>query len=167
MAEANNAPRRPDEVVSLLRAAATTQELITARDEALRRAAHYEKAHAAAETEVVVLREALDKMTAERDGYFQDATTLRSTLTSAAHSITNAVNTITGRQVYSRADDGAEIPKFLQQGPATAPNGRPTKTLKPSDILKGLSAAIAGDADESEERPDREPLKSQRHATTA
>lgn len=170
MAEANTAPRRPDEVVSLLRAAATTQELITARDEALRRAAHYEKEHAAAETEAAVLREALEKMTAERDGYFQDAATLRSTLMGVAHSITNAVNTATGRQVYSRPDDGAPIPQFLRKGPAIAPDTRPAAALRPSDILKNLSGALGQneqDVAEPEERPDRTPMNSQRHAASA
>lgn len=120
-----NGARRPEQVNAILRTATEMHALINSRDEEKRRADHYEAAYTKAESENIHLREMLDRMMAERDGYFQDATVLRSQFMSIGNAFTDAVKSMMARQTFtpttsaktSPVDDGAPVPRFLREGP--------------------------------------------------
>jgi hypothetical protein len=143
------ATRRPESVSSLLRSATTMHQLEIDRDEEKRRADHYERLSTVLEVENGQLREALERMTAERDGYFQDATVLRSQFMSIGNAFTDAVNAMTERQAFTPTpsagtapiDNGAPLPRFIR--PDAALDRAAQRPNHPVD-LDELAVAIGG-----------------------
>jgi chromosome segregation ATPase len=103
-----------------------------------------ERRAAIAESEAEQLRAALERMTSERDGYFQDVITLRAALTNAGNMILETTTSTTQRQAFSpptaTEDDSAErlLPQFVRQDPRKL-EGRPRVQV---DITT-LEAALA------------------------
>jgi hypothetical protein len=64
---------RPEQVNVLLRSAKTMADLLAAHNEETRRADHFERVYNRTEAENGQLRETLERLTQERDGYFQHA----------------------------------------------------------------------------------------------
>jgi hypothetical protein len=145
-----NGARRSEQVSALLRSAKTMDGLEAAHAEEKRRADHYERVYNKAEAENGQLREMLDRMISERDGYFQDACTLRAQLMGIGHAVTNAVKSIMSRQAITHAgatataqiDDEAPIPQFLRNGPRS----NEEKTPQGLDLGRFANAIRSGAA---------------------
>ena len=108
-----------------------------------------ERRAAIAESEAGQLREQLDRMTSERDGYFQDASALRASLINAGNMIVESATSTTQRQAFSPSsvpatqsntptEEGRRLPRFLRDGPRDIDELR----RKPPVDLNELAAAI-------------------------
>lgn len=148
-------PQRPEQVNVLLRSARAFHDTIIERDREKNRADHYERLSDRLEVENGSLRETVERLTKERDGYFRDCSVLRSQFENIGNAVSEACKSMMGRQVFQQSsapttmattiDDGAPMPQFLGKGPREIAEEETARGFDASRFLEAITnGASAG-----------------------